>query len=155
RRDLRRVSGGPDLPRAGHPQRLFCAPLTPFLIDQTDRRYLGRVSRACLDPIWQWLCRDLMRFEAKTYTDDITLLMASESTAEAEQAARRFQDVAVERIRETLAVAKSDEKAGRRIAGQIGVSGALEHLRDVYTVMRSREALALVASRLPAVIGNL
>ena len=154
RRDLR-ATPGPDEPRAGHPQRLFCAPLTPFLIDQNDRRYPGRVARANLDPVWEWLCREVVTAEAKTYTDEINLLLASDGVAEAERVARTFQDVVVERLRETLAAAKSDEKAARRMAGHMGVRDGIEELREIYTIVRSRDALAVVASRLPAVIGNL
>jgi hypothetical protein len=157
RRDLRRTAAPaePVAPRAGHPQRLFCAPLTPFLIDQVDARYLGRISRACLDPIWRWLCRDVAPAEAKAYADEINILLAADEVANAEQAARTFQDVIVERLRETLTVAKNDDKAARRIAGSIGVRDGVEHLRQIYTILRSRDALAVVASRLPPVIGNL
>jgi hypothetical protein len=157
RRDLRRAAepAGPVAPRAGHPQRLFCAPLTPFLIDQTDARYLGRVSRASLDPVWRWLCRDVVSAEAKDYADEINLLLAADEIASAEQAARRFQDVVVERLRETLAAAKSDEKAARRLSAQIGLREGVEDLREIYAVLRSRDALAVVASRLPPVIGSL
>ena len=154
RRDLR-ASAGPIPPRAGHPQRLFCAPLTPFLIDQSGRRYLGRVSRACLDPVWRWLCRDLVPVEAKAYADEINLLLAADDPVRAEQVARTFQDVVVERLRETLAAAKSDEKIERRLAVQIGLREGLDDLREIYTILRSRDALAVVASRLPPVIGSL
>jgi len=157
RRELRREAAPdePAVPRAGHPQRTFFAPLTPFLIDQATARYLGRVPRASLDPVWRWLCRDVVPAEAKAYTDDINMLLAAGETAGAEQAARTFQDVVVERLRETLAAAKNDEKAARRISANIGVRDGLEDLREINMVLRSRDALAVVASRLPPAIGNL
>jgi hypothetical protein len=157
RRDLRGSATPitPTAPRASHPQRLFYAPLTPFLIDQTDRRYLGRVSRACLDPVWRWLCRDVMPAEAKSYSDEITLLLAADDVSGAEQVARTFQDVVLERLRETLAAAKSDEKAARRVSAHIGQRDGVENLREMCAILRSRDALAVVASRLPPVIGNL
>jgi hypothetical protein len=154
RREMRQTPGAP-APRAGHPQRLFFAPVAPFLIDQVDGRYLGRVPRVCLDRVWLWLCRDVMPAEAKTYSDDVSRLLAADQSAEAEQVARTFQDVVVERVRETLAAARSDEKATARLSAQIGLPDDLQELRDIYTILRSRDALAVVASRLPAVIGNL
>src|ERR1043166_8144782 len=153
RRGLRGAAG-PVVPRIGHPQRLFYAPLTPFLIEQSGR-YPGRVPRASLDPMWQWLCRDVVPVEAKSYADEINLLLAAEDLGPAEQVARPFQDVVVERLRETLAAAKSDEKTARRLSAQIGVRGGIEDLREVYMILRSRDALAVVASRLPPVIGSL
>lgn len=155
RRDLRRAEG-PVVPRAGHAQRLFCAPLTPFLIDQTERRYLGRVARASLDPIWRWLCRDVVPAEAKTFSDEVSLLLTASGPSEAaEHVARTFQDVVIARLRETLMAAKTDEKIARRLSGQIGLREGVEELREVYVILRSRDALALIASRLPPVIGNL
>jgi hypothetical protein len=154
RRDLRGADG-PVAPRAGHPQRLFCAPLTPFLIDEADGRYLGRVPRACLDPVWQWLCREVVPAEAKSYADEINLLLAGDGLAAAEQVARTFQDVVVERLRETLAAARSDEKTARRLSAHIGVRDGIEHVREINAILRSRDALAVVASRLPPVIGGL
>src|ERR1700752_169861 len=48
-------------PRIGDPQRLFFAPLEPFLIDdRSGRKRLGRVARISLEPIWRWLRTDLM-----------------------------------------------------------------------------------------------
>lgn len=156
RRDLRGTPARtePAAPRAGHPQRLFCAPLTPFLIDQSDRRYLGRVSRPCLDPVWRWLCRDVLPAEAKSYSDEVNLLLAANEESGAEQVSRTFQDVVLERLRETLAAAKSDEKAARRVSANIGQRHGLENLREIVAILRSRDALAVVASRLPPVIGN-
>src|SRR3954447_7832397 len=49
------------LPRVDDAQRLFFAPLQPLLVDDArERKHRGRISRACLEPIWGWICRDLM-----------------------------------------------------------------------------------------------
>ena len=48
---------GRKLPRLGNPQRLFFAPVEPFLVDDApERRHPGRIARVCLDPIWNWIC---------------------------------------------------------------------------------------------------
>src|SRR5690242_5523633 len=63
------------LSRVGNPQRLFFAPLEPFLVDDApERKHRGRIARACLDPIWHWISRDLMPKEAKSYSDQVQLL---------------------------------------------------------------------------------
>jgi hypothetical protein len=42
--------------RIGDPQRLFFAPLAPFLIDdRSGRKRPGRIARMSLEPIWRWL----------------------------------------------------------------------------------------------------
>ena len=154
RRGLRDSEGAVP-PRAGRAQRLFCEPLTPFLINQVDARYLGRIPRACLTPVWQWLCREIVPAESKKYVEEINLLLAADDLASAEQVARTFQDVVVERLRETFATARDDNNVARRISLPTGMRDGGQYLRDIYTILRSRDALAVIASRLSPVIGNL
>src|ERR1700677_886112 len=46
--------------RVGDADRLFFAPLEPFLVDaRADHKRVGRIARVSLDPIWAWLARDL------------------------------------------------------------------------------------------------
>ena len=155
RRELRRLDGLVAA-RVAHPQRLFFNPLTPFLIDDAHgRKYLGRVSRACLDPVWQWLCRDLVPAEAKSYADSAQLLLAAGEQDAAEQLTRGFQDFVVERLRDPLAAARDDERAERRLSAQIGMRRASEDLREMDAILRSRDALALIGQRLPPAIASL
>jgi len=144
------------LPRLNHAQRLFFAPIEPFLVDDTpERKHRGRISRACLNPIWEWIARDLMPQEAKTYVDQVNLLLAANGRKEAAEVARAFQDLAEQRMREIQATSRSDGKAGRRVAAQIGTPQALEDVREIGAILRVRDALGVIASRLPPSIGNL
>jgi hypothetical protein len=46
--------------------RLSFAPLEPFLIDDgADHKRVGRLARVSLEPIWEWIGRDLMPAEAR------------------------------------------------------------------------------------------
>lgn len=147
---------GRNLPRVGHPQRLFFAPLEPFLVDDApERKHRGRIPRACLEPIWRWICRDLMPLEVETYTDQVQLLLAANEPNGAEQVARAFQDQTEQRLRECLASFKNDEKAQRRVAAQIGTPHAIDEVRDLGAILRVRDALGVIGSRLPPVISNL
>lgn len=147
---------GRKMPRLGNPQRLFFAPFEPFLVDDApERKHRGRISRTSLDPVWEWICRDLAPQEAKSYADQINMLLAANEKKGAEQVARAFQDLAELRMRDTLSTIKNDDKARRRVAVQIGTPHALEDLREVAAILRVRDALAVIASRLPATISNL
>ena len=149
-------SAGRKMPRPGNPQRLFFAPLEPFLVDDApERKHRGRVPRACLDPIWNWLCRDLVAQEARTYVEQVAILLGANEKKGAEQVARAFQDLVEQRVRETLIGIKSDDKARRQIEFQISTPYAIEHLRETAAILRIRDALAVIGSRLPASISNL
>ena len=102
---------GRTLPRVGNPQRLFFMPVEPFLVDDMpERKHRGRISRVCLAPMWEWISRDLMPDEAKTYVDQVSLLLAANEKNGAEQVARAFQDLTEQRMREVLGAARTDEK---------------------------------------------
>jgi hypothetical protein len=143
-------------PRIGDPARLFCEPLEPFLInDKPDRKDRGRISRQSLEAIWLWLTRDLVPVEAKAYSEQVSRQLLAGDRGAADLLARAFQDRALQRIQEALAAVGSDSKASRRLAGQIGVPQAIEELREIVNVLKAREALAVVGSRLPTTIKNL
>src|SRR5947209_15425730 len=99
-RDTAREAGRKP-PHVGNLQRLFFAPLEPFLVDDApERRHQGGIPRACLDPIWNWIGRDLVPKETKTYSDQVQLLLAANENNGAEQVVRAFQDLAEQRLRE-------------------------------------------------------
>ncbi len=137
-------------------QRLFFVLFEPYLVnDAPTRKHRGRISRACLDPIWTWITRDLMAREAKTYTDQVQLLLAANEKNGAEQVARAFQDLAEQRVRECLGSLRGDDRALRKVAGQIGMPHAIEEIREFAAILRVRDALGVIGSRLPPTISNL
>jgi hypothetical protein len=147
---------GRKLPRVGNPQRLFFTAIEPFIVgDLPERKHLGRIARASLDPLWKWICRDLMLREARSYSDQVQLLLAANEKDGADQVARAFQNLAEQRLRECLAGIKRDEKALRQVAGQIGTPHAIDEVSELAAMLRARDALGVVGSRLPATISNL
>ncbi len=147
---------GRSFPRVGSPQRLFFVPVEPFLVDDIpERKHRGRISRVCLGPMWDWISRDLMPEETKTYVDQVNVLLAANEKGGAEQLARAFQDLAEQRMREVLGAVRTDEKLHGRLAAQVGTPHAIEDVREIAAILRVRDALDVIASRLPATISNL
>lgn len=147
---------GRKFPRAGNPQRLFFFAVEPFLVDDvSERKHLGRIARTSLDLLWRWICRDLMLREARSYSDQVQLLLTANEKSGADQVARAFQDLAEQRLRECLVNIKKDEKASKRVAGQIGTPHAIDEVRELAAILRARDALGVIGSRLPATISNL
>ena len=142
----------PEAPRIATPARLFFAPLEPFLVDHDEAPPSGRIARAAIDPLWQWISRDLVPGDAKAYGDELERSLADEKTVA--RLVRAFQDLVVNRIQEALAAIK-DEHARRRFAAQVGTPRALDDLGAVLGVLKARDALALIASRLPSHIRNI
>lgn len=147
---------GREANRVATPARLFFAPLEPFVVDDApERQHRGRISRACLDPIWQWISRDLMPMEAKGYADQIGRVLLTNDKATSERLARAFQDQAIQRIQQALNSVQDDARGRQRLAAQVGTPLALDDLRTLFGVLKARDALNVFASRLPAAIKNL
>jgi hypothetical protein len=58
-------------------------------------------------------------------------------------------------IQRALATAQSDDKARRRLAGQIGAARTIDDACDAAELLKMRDALALIADHLPGHIRNL
>lgn len=142
--------------RVGNPPRLFFQPVEPFLADDSPEfSHQGRIVRAGLTGIWDWICRDLAPKDAKVYADEVTKHLLAEDEGKAEASARAFQDRVVELIQAALVSARTDDKAKRRLAVQIGTPRAIEDVHRLATILRLREPLTALSGRLPTTIKNL
>ena len=150
--ELRRAirADGQPAPRIGNAARLFFAPLEPFLIDAAaDHKRSGRIARGSLEPIWAWICRDLIPAEAKAFGEDINRALLAEDHSKAEQLVHALHDRAIARIRESTAGIGSDEKGRRRLAVQVGTPRAIEDLASVAAILSLRDVLADLGRKLP------
>jgi len=145
-----RVEGQPASPRMGDAARIFFTPVEPFLIDDAaDHKRAGRLSRVSLEPIWEWIARDLIPAEAKALGEDINRALLANDRVKAEQRTRALQDRTLLRIREAVASVIGDDKARRRLAVQVGTPRALEDLATLTGILANRDLLSELARRLP------
>jgi hypothetical protein len=146
---------GQPVPRIGNPARLFFRPVEPFLIDSVPRRKLeSRITRSALEPIWNWIARDLIPADAGTYDETLSRAIAANDSAAVNSLVHAFQDKAAARIAAALDAVRTDEKARRRLIGQIGTPHALDDVQTVATILASRDPLMRIEGRLPGHIRN-
>ena len=139
-------------PRLGTAARLFFRPLEPFLIDdQSAHKHPARIARASLQPIWDWICRDVLPEVGNHFSEAVI----DDGGAACDHLIRPFQDQVAARVRLMLRAIETDDKARRRMIGQIGAPHALDLARDVLAILAGRDVLAAMASRLPGHIANL
>jgi hypothetical protein len=144
-----RVAGQP-VPRIGDAARLFFVPVEPFLIDDgADHKRLGRIARVSLEPIWDWMGRDLMPTEAKALSEDVNRALLDDDRVKAEQLTRALHDRAVMRIREAMAAVSGDDKARRRLVVQVGTPRAFEDLGTLAGILAGRDVFTDLGRRLP------
>jgi hypothetical protein len=146
---------GISTPRIGSPARLFFAPLAPFLVDDHPaHKHQGLIARDSLESLWLWVRRDLVPEEARIYCDAVTRTLLAEDVAGCDRLTSAFHDRVVERIRASLAAVQSDDKALRRLIGQVGTPKALEDVVDLLTILSARDTFAMIEERLPVMIRN-
>jgi hypothetical protein len=139
------------VPRIGDAERLFFAPFEPFLFEgPADHKRIGRISRSALEPIWQWLSRDLMPAETKALKEDIHRALLANDKSKADQLLRALHDRAVLRLRQILSTSDTDERTRRRLAIQVGTPRALDDITMLLRVLEIRDVLAELARRLPS-----
>jgi hypothetical protein len=149
RRTIRMASQ--PVPRIGHAARLFFAPLEPFLIDDAaDHNRIGRIARVSLEPIWEWIGRDLMPAEAGALCEDVNRALAADNHAKAEQLTRALHERAIQRMQDAIAAAGSNDKQRRRLAVQVGTPRALDDVSTILRILKIRDVLADLAHRLPS-----
>lgn len=136
--------------RAANPVRLFFMPIEPFIVDDApEHAHDGRLSRACIGPLWEWLEGDIAPAECKSYCADATRLLLNKETGRAEQAARALQDIVVSRIEEAFGNAGHDDRLRRQISFRLGTPRAQADALEFLTLLKARDALAALSTRLP------
>jgi len=154
RRSLRETSRRS--PRMGHPARLFFLPIEPFLVDDAlEHQHPGRIARAALEPIWQWISNVVMQTFVASYTEQVDRAMAANDTAKAAQLAREFQDAAAPRLQIALDGVKNDDRALRRFTLEVGTPLACEDVQIILGVLRARDRLAALGAQMPRHIKSL
>ncbi len=128
------------------------APFEPFLIDgPADHKRTGRIARVSLEPIWEWIGRDLMPAEAKALSEDINRALARQRSGQGRtigaRAARPRDPAHAEML---LAAVGTDEKARRRLGVQVGTPRAIDDLSTMLRILAVRDVLADLARRLPS-----
>ena len=150
--ELRRIirDNAQQVPRVGSAARLFFTPFEPFLINApADHKRVGRIARVSLEPVWAWMCRDLMPAEAKALSEDINRALVAGDRTKADQLVRALHDRTILRMREMLATVGVDEKAQRRLAIQVGSPRATEDVGTLLHILEVRDVLAELGRRLP------
>jgi hypothetical protein len=143
-------------PRIGVAARLFFRPLEPFLSDdEPERKQTARIARSSLEPVWSWICRDVLPEVGNRFSEAVTRAHREDSAAICDQLIRPFQDRVATRIRQMLDESEADDKVRRRMIGQIGTAQALDVARDLLAILTGRDILTTMGDRLPGHIVNL
>ena len=134
-------------PRTDDPARLLYGPLEPFLVESNFPVRAGQIRRASLVPVWQWLVRDGAPEAARAFEATLAEIRQSGSNAGLESAARKFQLAAADAIIKIAGPVAGDDR--QRSLARIGPPNVVEDLLSIAGVLRARESLDTLGSRMP------
>src|SRR5580704_709215 len=151
-----RAPDAPPADRLDHAARHFFRVLDPYLTNRPpERANDGQISRASLQPIWDWLSRDLMASMARGYAAELKQFLAAGKQREVDLAAHGFQNKAVKYLQGTLASESGAEQARARLGKHGGSAATSGYLVKILRVLKARDALAALDEDLPARIDKL
>ena len=135
-------------PRTDDPARLLFRPIEPFLVESNFPMRPGQIRRTSLQPIWQWLERDGAPEQALVFETALAEIRHSGSTGGLESGTRKFQLAAAEAIGKVATPEGGDDR--QRSLSRIGPPNVVEDLLSIGAVLRAREAMETLGSRLPS-----
>jgi hypothetical protein len=136
--------------------RHFFHVLDPYLTSRSpERANDGQISRASLQPLWDWISRDLMASMARGYTAEIKQFVAGNRQRELDQAALAFQNKAVKYLEGTLASATGADQARARFGKHGGSAASFGDLLKILRILKAREPLAELENDVPMRIDRL
>lgn len=150
-RELRRTmrENGSQPPRIGNPARLFFQAFEPFLVDDSpDHHHRYRLARVSLEPIWNWIGRDVMPAEVQAYTEKVSKALLGGNANQADTLTRSFQDRAAKRLAEVLTALQRDAKAMNRLSVQLASKRACTDVENIITLLRYRDSFTTLGAQM-------
>jgi hypothetical protein len=139
--------------RLGNPARYFFAPLELLLSDgSSEHANSGRILRASLLPMWEWITRDLLPTMARDYVKDMNGLIATGNQRQARLAAATFQTKVAKSIEGTLGSPGGADQVRAKLATYTASPAAYLDVTKTVRVLRARDALAKFSDALPEAI---
>ena len=135
-------------PRSDDPARLLFHPLESFLIESNFPLRPGQIRRASLPPIWQWLGHDGVPEPARAFEAALAEVRLTGSTGGLEGVTRKFQGAVGDAILKVATPVPGEDP--QRALSRIGPPNVVEDLLSIGAVLRAREALDALGSRLPS-----
>jgi hypothetical protein len=136
--------------RSQSPSRYFFGPVEMLLSDGApEHANTGRIPRISLSPIWEWICRDLLRTMARDFIAQMVELISADKQKEALQVAAVFQIKVVKYLESTLRASDAADQARARLATYTASPFVYEDLVKIMCAMRAADALAKFDKSLP------
>lgn len=136
--------------RTINPSRYFFTPIEQLLVDGSpEHANSGRIARAALTPIWEWIGRDLLPTMTRDYNARMKELIASDRQREARQVADTFQTKVTKALEGVLATPDGTEQLRSKLKAYTAAASVYDDVVKLMLALRARDALAKFNDSLP------
>jgi hypothetical protein len=135
--------------RMKDPRRLFFEAASPFLINEPVLNAIpGRIRRTSLVPLWIWFGRDVCPKEVADYERSVIAFLQSGQDGEAKKLVHMLYGKIRSQVTEMMETIGKVDSGKQRLIAQMGGSRSLEDLENLLVVMKNRELLASLSSKI-------
>jgi hypothetical protein len=137
--------------RVPTPQRLFCRPFEDLLISgERKTKQKGRIARSSVDPVWQWLTRDLMRERHRQLSSSL----GEAIVAERDDDIQRDLDALWREAAAALNAALAEGDGRERASAKLGEAVA-EDASEIALLIGASDTVRDIQKRLPKPVQQL
>jgi hypothetical protein len=142
--------------RTANPSRFFFMPIEQLLVDGSpDHANSGRIARASLTPIWEWISRDLLPTMARDYNAKMKELIAADKPRESGQVATAFQTKVMKSLEGTLKSPENADQVRSKLKAYTAAPSVFDDVVKLMQAFQARDALAKFNDTLPERIVDL
>ena len=128
----------PRRPRTPTPLRLVCAAFEDLLVSgERRRKQPGRISRASIVPVWDWVTKELIPARANELCAAVTKAVLAADNEERERAVAELQKAAASAILESLRTLDPITRDYRELEEKLGGPAALLDAREIALMMEA------------------
>jgi len=138
------------VPRFSTPLRIFCGPFEDLLVSTVpESKQRGRISRASILPVWNWLAEELIPERHQELSEQIKRQIIAGNDTEARNTAIALQSEAAEAIIALVDGLDPLEKPYGALARKLGGEVHLTDAREMATILRAAGQFLTLGDRLP------
>lgn len=141
--------------RSSTPSRYFFMPVEQLLVDGSpEGGNAGRIGRASITPVWEWISRDLLPTMARDYNQKMKDLIAADRPREALKVAATFQVKVTKSLEGVLKSSDGPDQIRAKLAAYTAAPAVFDDVMKLLRAMQAREVLAKFNDALPEKISK-
>lgn len=123
--------------RTPTPMRMFCVPFEDLLVAGRRGKHRGRIARASLSPVWEWLASELMPTSFREHYDKLTTAILDNDQDDIRACSIKFHQAGAKALTKALEGATEGSKRRIKLASELGGEDIVDDAEDMAKVLEA------------------